>query len=379
MNRLKLHLWLVALFGICVSCAPVGDVETPVDQSKLRPLDPIHVPTHLKARIEAALENVDHRALKTTHSFWTVFHGILGLGFDLKLIDPKTGAEVNAIQYIRDGGEIRGLQFIPTPDGLDVKMGPSYDGQGHQDQFIAEMAQWGMTMDKKFVVYGKDYTFEDFIRHSKMHASVKKDQELSWAIITIGEFYGTDISWTNKYNEKLHYDDVVRYELKQPIARNAACGGTHRLFGLTWALHRHLQRGGKKTQVWQDVEDTLAKYVGEARKYQNKDGSFSTEYMGGPGNVQNIDRRINTTGHIVEWLSLTLTDDELREQWMQDAVAALSTMILESERSALEGGALLDAGSLYHAAHGLNIYYARVFGNTPKAGRWTLIPPHPKG
>jgi len=63
---------------------------------------------------------------------------------------------------------------------------------------------------------------------------------------------------------------------------------------------------------------------------------------------------------------------------MQDAVAALSTMILESERSALEGGALLDAGSLYHAAHGLNIYYARVFDNTPKAGRWTLIPPHPK-
>jgi hypothetical protein len=207
-----------------------------------------------------------------------------------------------------------------------------------------------------------------------MRASTTKEQELSWAIVIVSEFYGTDHAWTNSFNEKLTLEDCIRYELNQPIERSAACGGTHRLFGLTWALHRHLQKGGKRTGVWKDVETTLAKFKEAARKHQNKDGSFSTEYLAGPGNQQNVDRRINTTGHIVEWLALCMTEDELREPWMQEAVSALSTMILESERSALEGGTLLDAGSLYHAAHGLNIYYARLFGNTKTAGRWTLVP-----
>ena len=56
---------------------------------------------------------------------------------------------------------------------------------------------------------------------------------------------------------------MVRYELNQPIEENAACGGTHRLFGLTWAYFRHLERGGKTVGVWKDVDATLRKTVQE--------------------------------------------------------------------------------------------------------------------
>ena len=62
------------------------------------------------------------------------------------------------------GGAMRGLEFIPTRFGLDVKTtGPTGSGQGHQDQFIAEMGQWDMPIDQQFIVYGKDYTFRDFV------------------------------------------------------------------------------------------------------------------------------------------------------------------------------------------------------------------------
>ena len=60
------------------------------------------------------------------------------------------------------------MDFLPTETGLDVETGrEQFVSQGHQDQFIAEMAQWGMPRDRKFKVAGNDYTFEHFINHSR--------------------------------------------------------------------------------------------------------------------------------------------------------------------------------------------------------------------
>jgi hypothetical protein len=315
-------------------------------------------PAGLEGRIDAALRQVRARDLLTTNSFWTVFHGILGLGPDTAtLFDLETGRRVNALEHIRLGGEVRGLQFLPTPHGLDVRTGPQFIGQGHQDQFVAEMAQWGLPADTPFRVGGRDYTFEDFVRHTQMRARVTAGQELSWALVVIAQYRGTDARWTNAAGEALCLGDLARYELDQPM-EGAACGGTHRLFGLTWAYHLHLRSGGRREGVWKDVAERLELYRQAARRYQNWDGSFSTRYLAGPGDARDAQVRINSTGHVLEWLALTLPDDELRAGWVQDAVGALALMILDGQGAALEGG------SLYHAAHGLHLYRTRVFGRT---------------
>jgi hypothetical protein len=373
----KYFLWLpplLAFYG--VSCAPVEETASeasPPEAAALRqPTKVARLPAvggGLKERVEAALEHVHRRDLLTTHAFWTIFHGILGTGLDATLLDPETGRRVNAIEHIRTGGEVRGLQFIPTRHGLDVRIGPQFVGQGHQDQFVAEMVQWGLAPETKFTVHGKEYTFADFLNHSKMRTSVKSGQELSWAIIIIGQFSGTDATWTNEEGDKLRFEDVLRYELNEPID-SAACGGTHRLFGLTWVYHLHLQRGGKTEGVWNDVAEKLTRYQGLARKYRNPDGTFSTKFLAGPGNVRDVQLRISTTGHVFEWLTLTLTDAELRAPWVQESANALSLLILDSQGSPIEGGAL------YHATHGLHIYHDRVFGPLPgRRGPQIPLPP----
>jgi hypothetical protein len=227
--------------------------------------------------------------------------------------------------------------------------------QGHQDQFVAEMAQWGLSRTYPFTIDKKQYTFQDFINFSKMRARLNEKQELSWAILVIGEYEGTKCIWTNRYGEQLTFEDVVRYELKESIEK-AACGGTHRLFGLTWALHKHLQEGGKVEGVWKEVADKVAYYKKRARELRNADGTFSTSFFEARGDVPDVDRRINTTGHTVEWLALAMTDAELRTGWMEEAVNALTQLFLNERRDHVEGG------SLYHALHGLLIYYARVYG-----------------
>jgi hypothetical protein len=327
-------------------------VEAPAEKLTIAPTP---APSSTRFRIESAVENVRQRDLLTTNGFWTVFHGILGLGPSVKLVDPVTRTKVNALEYICNGGRLDGLRFIPTEWGLDVETtGPTGRGQGHQDYFIAEMAVWGLAPTYRFRVYGRDYTYADFVNHTKMRASVTKNQELSWAIVVIGRYLGTDLEWTNGYGEKLRFEDLVRYELDATISE-AACGGTHRLAGLNFVHHLHLQKGGKTEGVWKEIVDKTAKYRDLAKKYQNADGSFSADFFNGPGNVEDKQRRIYTTGHTLEWLALALSDEELKAQWVQDAANALAMMILDLQGSGIEGG------SLYHAVHGLLIYYARVY------------------
>jgi hypothetical protein len=195
----------------------------------------------------------------------------------------------------------------------------------------------------------------DFVRHSQMSARITENQELSWTILVLGQYLGTQLGWTNAQGEKLHFEDLVRYELKQSM-ETAACGGTHRLFGLSWVYHLHLQKGGKTIGVWQEVATFLDQHKVLARKLRNADGAFSTSFFRGPGQLPDIQERMNSTGHTLEWLALALTDNELRQPWVEEAANRLATMFLEIKDQPMMGG------TLYHATHGLLLYAKRMYG-----------------
>jgi hypothetical protein len=376
MSRKLLWLPLLAAAALCFgTCSPVHDHPEEQPPATPKPSDPppdaIKLPqpreTGPRERIELAIENVRRRQLVTTNGFWTIFHGILGLGPGVMLLNQETGEKVNALEYICKGGELRGLEFIPTKFGLDVRTMTNAIGQGHQDQFVAEMAQWGMPANRRVVVYGKDYSFMDFVNHSQMRASTTRNQELAWATMLIAQYKGMDLTWTNLFGEKVRWEDLVRYEADASV-QAAPCGGTHRLFGLTWVYHMHLQRGGKVEGVWKKIADKTAEYRDLAKKYRNSDGSFSTNYFFGPGPVSDLPTGISTSGHILEWLALALTEEELKQSWVEDAANRLAMMILELQNSDIDGG------PLYHAVHGLQIYHARTYDRHSVAPPELLYP-----
>ena len=377
MQRFGILIVLAGFVATGITCAPPADpgkkqvVIPPIEKDKKGISAP---PMGLQRRVEAALDHVRKRDLLTSHSFWTVFHAILGMGWaDTELLDESKSTRVKAIDVITQGGPMKGLSFLQKGDGLDVEtMVGTGTGQGHQDQFVAEMAQWDLPASTRFKVNGKDFTFADFHKYSKFRASTKANPELSWAIVIIAQYYGTDAKWRNERGEDVTLEECVAYEVKEPVD-TAACGGTHRLFGITWALHYHLKNGGKKTGVWKDADDHLQKYVDIAKKTQNMDGSFSTNYLAGKASSQELGARISTSGHVFEWLALVLPDSELKADWMQNAANAVALMILETRSDPVEGGAL------YHAAHGLQIYRDRVFGPPDRKDyHGPLIPLPPK-
>src|SRR5690606_24663592 len=61
------------------------------------------------------------------------------------------------------------------------------------------------------------------------------------------------------------------------------------------------------------------------------------------------------TGHILEFLTAALSQDELEEPWVRRAALKVSEIFVKTKDIPLE------CGALYHAAHGLVLYRARIF------------------
>src|SRR5205823_4081232 len=164
--------------GLCASCAPEAPPSPTRGKEEPEKLGGPVIPSGgLEVRIKAAVDLVRQYKVRPSDGFWTVFHAILGLGprtVEL-VVDDKTGERMNALDYICAGREMRGLDFVATPNGVNVvSNGEMHFSQGHQDQFIAEMTQWGLSPDRKFFVKdrdgkgGKEYHFRDFIDECKM-------------------------------------------------------------------------------------------------------------------------------------------------------------------------------------------------------------------
>src|SRR5262245_41442489 len=114
MNANRLRWLAVSILLTFAGCAPVDhsagkDDDQPKEATNVaaEPLKiaPKPLPPGPRYRIEAAVQNVRERDLLTTNGFWTVFHGILGLGPSVKLVNPLTREKVNALDYICKGGK----------------------------------------------------------------------------------------------------------------------------------------------------------------------------------------------------------------------------------------------------------------------------------
>src|SRR5690606_19525961 len=111
--------------------------------------------------------------------------------------------------------------------------------------------------------------------------------------------------WLNDRGETWSIPRLIRSEIGQPI-NGAACGGTHRLMGLSYAVYKRHQAGKPIVDWWARA----AKYIRDYHRYtwtlQNRDGSFSSDWFRRRADWGGLDRKFQTTGHILEWLVFSL-------------------------------------------------------------------------
>lgn len=321
-------------------------------------------PESLKARVDDALTyTLQERTLSVEQqAAWQILHGVLAYQRDFEVVHGNQRS--SAVDYLLAGGEINGWTVRPGKvinettgeRGLIAVMEPgTKTGQGHHDQWLAILAQANLPREQEIKVGDSTYTIHGFVEQVKWDVPRNLDAEYSWTLIGLTAYEPTNATWTASDGQEWSIERLLRAELSNAIG-DGACGGTHRLIGIAMALNRHVKNGGEITGVWEQAQQTIRNAVDMARQTQNPDGTFSTNYITLPGSSPDLAQNLGSTGHVLEFLSIALSEAELQSEWVRRAAAAMCN-IFERTR-----GVPLECGSLYHAAHGLVLYRERMFG-----------------
>jgi hypothetical protein len=292
-------------------------------------------------------ENVANR------SPWGAMHAMIAYGVDTELIAQNK--KVNAIGYLCYNGNCNNQTLFWVQNGkLQTKIGPGV--QGHAGQFLAMLAQSRVRTDYPMKVDGYDFHVADLIAHEKHTCQPRT--ELTFKLIALTHYLKSDDKWKSFDGQDWDIPRLIKEELAQPII-GAACGGTHRLTGFSYAVHKRQKRNEPMTGQWERARKFIEDYHEYTFKLQNPDGSFSTNWFESRGDEGPPSRRLETTGHITEWLAYSLSEQELEDPRMIKSVDYLTNLLLDNRNEKWS------IGPLGHGLHALAIYDERVFGGKP--------------
>ena len=333
-------------------------------------LEPSGMPAPQTARFERLRRWITHtlntyqrRPLNTAqHTPWEVMHGFVAFGIPTQVrVGGPAGDPVSAIGWSSMGGRCRGQTMLTTSGDRLVALKGYYGVQGHSAQYLAILAQCRVAAGSPIKIDGRSFTVADLIEEEKL--ACRPGTELTFALISLAHYLPTDATWESSDGEEWSLPRLVEEEIVQTI-RGAPCGGTHRLFGLAYGCQRRLRATGQLDGVYLRAD----RYVRDFQNFtltrlQNRDGSFSTEWFKYPADRDDdVDRKIQTTGHILEWLVASLDQEMLYDQRI---VAAAEFLCQALSREPSREWKL---GPLGHALHALNIYQERAWGTVLPGG-----------
>lgn len=299
---------------------------------------------------------------------WQILHGVLAYGRDFEVLSG--GESVNALDWVFAGRPMKGWTLTPTETGLRAELEPGRNGQGHEDQWLAIISQCEVPPDEQIIVGTREYQTYDMIKRSMYDCWEGK--EASWTLIALANYLKPlDQTWTARDGETWSLGRLAgmeagsSYDEDEWLSRiwDGACGGTHRLIGLATALNRwqNAYPDRELDGSWKAARERVDWAVETARAYQLPSGAFSIMFFQRPSGSRSIDEHLAATGHTLEFLSIAMTDEQLRQPWVQHAVEYLCDLLDRTRELDLE------CGALYHAAHGLVLYRQRVWN---ERGDW---------
>ena len=330
------------------------------------------LPVNLLAPLPAALETLKikvRRALAVyhtprlntrDHNTWELMHAIIAYGITSEVRNNgPMGPVINSIGCLCYNYPCKGQQLFYVDQGR-VEASKGVGVQGHPGQFLAIVAQSRLAPTYPMLVEGKQFTIADLIESEKL--GCQTGMELTFKLISLSHYLDPSATWKNTAGEEWSISRLIHEEIKSPI-NGVACGGTHRLMGMSYAVRKR----GQHNQPINGEFRRAKTYTDDFHRYtlgmQNADGSFSTEWFVRSGANPDLGRRLQTTGHILEWLAYSLPEEELKSKQMIKAADYLAGILLASPRRDWE------IGPLGHALHALAIYDERLFKANEEAAQ----------
>jgi hypothetical protein len=345
--------------GVAKAGPNISPIELPpTPEESVKPIQLSPQMRSLHEDIETCLAYYYARPEDTkTRSPWGVMHSLIAFGVDTKVL--VKGEEMNAIGWITWNQPCRGMKLFKFDKNgkMDMPLGPGY--QGHEGQLLAMLAQSKVRKDYQMKIEGRDLTIDDLIEYEQEGCRVKT--ELTFKLIGLVHYLDTDSTWTSNDGESWDFEKLIREELAQKVI-GSACGGTHRMMGFSYAVNKREKEGKPMTGQWKRAKEFVNAYHAYTFKLQNRDGSFSTKWFEGREAKRDVDRRIQTTGHILEWMLCSLPDDQLQDPRIVRATQYLTYTMWKNR------GHKWEIGPQGHALHALVLYNEMVFDKRPGDG-----------
>ena len=315
----------------------------------------------LRARIAKVLaDGRQNRILNTEiNAAWQIMHGAICYGRQLEVDTPDRG-RVAALDYAFSGGQIDGFELMLGSEpllstgrvGLKARLEPgSYTGQGHVDQWLAIFAMADLPLDTPVEQSGQTLTLLDWARQAQYDASRNALDEFSWTLIAMTHYFPDEPTW-QVADGTLSWERLVEAELTYDLDQSP-CGGTHRLAGIARALRAKQQLGLADSPVWQQAQALVDQCLARAKEQRSADGGLSSQYFSRPGVTADLSAELASSGHVLEFIALSSSEEELSAPWIELAALRLCEVLERTQHVEL------DCGGLYHALNGLRIYQQR--------------------
>ncbi len=320
----------------------------------LQPLRMTRSVAGMKRSIRSCLQYYYSRPeIANERSNWGMLHSIMVFGVDTKVVVGRK--RYSAIAWIAGNNACRGQKLLRhTPEGIQANSGVGL--QGHQAQMLAVFALCDVPIDYPLYADDEKYTVRDLV-DAEM-AACKRGAELTFTLIGLSHYLDTDARWVASDGQRWDFEKLIREELSQPIV-GAACGGTHRLMGFAHALRKRRAEDKPIDGQWRRADMFTQDFHSYCYRLQNRDGSMSTDWFEGREDNGNLDRKIQTTGHMVEWLLSITPDSQLQNPRLVSAVRfLLSSMYNERDHE-------WKIGPKGHALRSLAMFYERAYRSGP--------------
>ena len=316
--------------------------------------------TARKQRIDQVLDFYYKRPLNSKdHSPWSLMHTMVAWGSDSYIrAGGPSGRTVGTVHWLGNNGISDGTRLMFVKNGvLQARTGPGV--QGHDGQFLAMLAQTRVRPTYPLSVDGYDFQVSALIKLEKK--TVRSDMELTFKLIGLAHYLAPDEVWRSATGTRWSIPKLINAEIAAPI-NGVTCGGTHRLMGLKYAVRMRRRAGMPVDGEFARAEKYTRDYVTLALNYQNEDGSFSSNFWRGRGTWGDNERKLKTSGHILEYVVFALPHKQLMSQQVTDGVDYLTSLLTENRM------ADWPKGPIGHAIRALSLYNERVY-NTPPGGR----------
>ena len=286
----------------------------------------------------------------SVRSPWAVMHALIAFGSDYELVHGQS--RVNAIGWMCHNGTCR-TQRMFTPKGRSFIPNVGGGVQGHEGQFLAILAQSNVPLDYPIQIGASKFKVEDLVRYEM--ATCKEKSELTFKLIGLSYYLDSNKQWKANDGKIWSIPKLIQEELAQPV-NGSACGGTHRLMGFSFSVRQRQLQNQPINGQYARAAKFVREYVAYTLRLQNPDGSFSTDWYEGRANEPNDERKVQTSGHMLEWLMFTLTDEEIKQPKIALGIEFLLSKIYDKRDQKWP------IGPRGHATRAVALYHERMTG-----------------